>query len=154
MEKQNLELINRRIKDAAETLCEDWAGRDLFSGVCMVKCKGHTVFSKAYAFANRAFKIPNKLDTKYDTASITKVFTATAVLQLVQEKKLKLSDHITQIIDLKGTEISPDVTIEQLLNHTSGIHDDAEEEAGEQYSELFVTSVSYTHLTLPTILLV
>ena len=59
MEKQNLELINRRIKDTAETLCEDWAGRDLFSGVCMVKCKGHTVFSKAYGFANRAFKIPN-----------------------------------------------------------------------------------------------
>ena len=79
----------------------------------------------------------------FDTASITKVFTAAAVLQLVQEKKLKLSDHITQIIDLEGTEISPDVTIEQLLNHTSGIHDDAEEEAGEQYSDLFVTSPNY-----------
>lgn len=79
----------------------------------------------------------------FDTASITKVFTAAAVLQLVQEKKLKLSDHITQIIDLEGTEISPDVTIGQLLNHTSGIHDDAEEEAGEQYSDLFVTSPNY-----------
>ena len=143
MEEQNMELINRKIKDVAETLCEDWAGCDRFSGVCMVKCKGHTVFSGAYGFANRAFKIPNKIDTKFDTASITKVFTAAAVLQLVQEKKLKLSDYITQIIDLEGTEISPNVTIEQLLNHTSGIHDDAEEEAGEQYSELFVASPNY-----------
>lgn len=52
----------------------------------MVKCKGNTVFSEAYGFANRVFKIPNKIDTKFDTASITKVFTAVAVLQLVQEK--------------------------------------------------------------------
>ena len=81
-----MERINRKLKDVAETLCEDWAGCDRFSGVCMVKCKGHTVFSGAYGFANRAFKIPNKIDTKFDTASITKVFTAAAVLQLVQEK--------------------------------------------------------------------
>lgn len=47
------------------------------------------------------------------------------------------------MIDLEGTEISPNVTIEQLLNHTSGIHDDAEEEAGEQYSQLFVASPNY-----------
>lgn len=143
MEEQNPERINRKIKDVAETLCEDVAKRDLFSGVCMVTCKGHTVFSKAYGFANRAFNIPNQIDTKFDSASITKLFTAAAVLQLVQEKKLKLSDYITQVIDLEGTEISPNVTIEQLLNHTSGIHDDAEEEAGEQYSELFVTSPNY-----------
>lgn len=122
MGEQNLELINKKIKDAAETLCEDWARSDRFSGVCMVKCKGHTVFSGAYGFANRAFKIPNKIDTKFDTASITKLFTAAAILQLIQEKKLKLSDRITQMIDLEGTEISPDVTIEQLLNHTSDAH--------------------------------
>lgn len=143
MEERDPEPIDKKIKDMAETLCEDWGGHDRFSGVCMIKCKGHTAFSGAYGFANRAFKIPNKIDTKFDTASITKVFTAAAVLQLVQEKKLKLSDHITQIIDLEGTEISPDVTIGQLLNHTSGIHDDAEEEAGEQYSDLFVTSPNY-----------
>lgn len=45
---------------------------------------------------------------------------------------------------MEGTEISPAVTIEQLLNHTSGIHDDAEDEAGEQYSQLFAASPNYT----------
>ena len=103
MEKHNLESINRKLKDATETLCEDWAGHDQFGGVCMIRRKGHTVFARAYGFANRAFKIPTKIDTKFDTASITKVFTAAVVLQLVQEKKLKLSDYITQVIDLKGT---------------------------------------------------
>lgn len=86
-------MINRKIKDAAETLCEDWVRRNWFSGVCMIKCKEHTVFSGAHGFANRAFKIPNKIDTKFDTASITKVFTAVAVLQLVQEKKLKSPNY-------------------------------------------------------------
>lgn len=71
-------------------------------------------------------------------ASITKVFTSATVLQLVQEKKLKLSDYRTKVIDWEGTSISPKVTIEQLLNRTFGIHDDAEEEAGEQYSELLL----------------
>ena len=70
MKEQNPELINKRIKDAAEALCEDWAGHNRFSGVCMVKCKGHTVFSGAYGFASRAFKIPNKVDTKLDRKSV------------------------------------------------------------------------------------
>lgn len=134
---------NERIKEAAKALCEEWAGQQRFSGVCMVKRQGHTVFCKAYGLANRAYQIPNRVDTKFDTASITKVFTAAAILQLVQAKKLQLSDRITQVVDLTGTEISPEVTIEQLLDHTSGIHDDAEEEAGEQYSDLFVSSPNY-----------
>lgn len=132
-----------RIKEVLEKICVDWDERNQFSGVCMITHKGNTVFSGAYGFANRAFQIPNKIDTKFDTASITKLFTAAAILQLVQEKRLKLSDYITDVIDLEGTKIPENVTIEQLLNHTSGIHDDAEEEAGENYSDLFVEHPNY-----------
>lgn len=109
----------------------------------MVKCKEDTIFSGVYGFANRAFNISNKIDTKFDTASITKLFTAAAILQLAQKKRLHLSDYVTDIINLKGTKIPQTVTIEQLLNHTSGIHDDAEEEDGEEYSALFVTQPNY-----------
>ena len=59
MAERDPEPIDKKIKDMAETLCEDWGGHDRFSGVCMIKCKGHTAFSGAYGFANRAFKIPN-----------------------------------------------------------------------------------------------
>ena len=76
-------------------------------------------------------------------ASITKIFTAAAVLQLVEEGKLRLEDRIVNIVDLSGTKIPEDVTIEHLLNHTSGIADDADEEAGEDYSALFVDSPNY-----------
>lgn len=61
MTEQNGELMNRKIKDAVETLCEDWAGRNWFSGVCMVKCKGHTVFSGAYGLQTGHLKYLIKL---------------------------------------------------------------------------------------------
>lgn len=131
------------MKDFIENICNEWSENNNFSGVCMCKVNGETVFEKAYGYANRAFKIPNRIDTKFDTASITKLFTAVAILQLIQENKLGFEDKIVDIIDLSRTEIPADVTIEQLLNHTSGIADDAEEEAGEDYSALFIDNPNY-----------
>jgi CubicO group peptidase (beta-lactamase class C family) len=129
--------------DKIKQLCEDYAHNRGFSGTCMVKKGEDILFWNAYGYANRGFKIPNKLDTKFDTASVTKTFTAVAILQLVEKGLLKLEDKITDGVDLKGTKIPTDVTIEHLLNHTSGIADDADEEAGEQYSDLFKDSPNY-----------
>lgn len=131
------------MKKYVENICEEYAENNNFSGVCMLTMGGEPIFAKAYGWANRSFKIPNQINTRFDTASITKLFTAAAVLQLAEQEKLKLEDRITDIIDLSGTEIPADVTIEQLLNHTSGIADDADEEAGEEYSDLFLSSPNY-----------
>ncbi|MGN0475042.1 MAG: serine hydrolase domain-containing protein [Acutalibacteraceae bacterium] len=131
------------MKEFIESVCERNYLTNNFSGVCMLKVKGETLFAKAYGYASRAFKIPNQIDTKFDTASITKIFTAAAVLQLIECGKLNFGDKITEIIDLSGTEIPTDVTIEQLLNHTSGIADDADEENGEDYSALFAEYPNY-----------
>ncbi|MDO4298342.1 MAG: serine hydrolase domain-containing protein [Lachnospiraceae bacterium] len=131
------------MEEYVEALCSEYAARNNFSGVCMVKRKGETVFAKAYGYANRAFQIPNEIDTRFDAASITKIFTAAAVLQLIEQRKMRLQDRITELLDLSGTEIPDDVTVEHLLNHTSGIADDADEEAGEDYSALFADSPNY-----------
>ena len=131
------------MKNFITNICDEYATYHNFSGVCMLQANGKTIFAKAYGYANRAFKILNKIDTKFDTASITKLFTAVAILQLVEQGKLKLTDCITAIIDLEGTQIPADVTIEHLLSHTSGIADDADEEAGEEYSDLFINSPNY-----------
>ncbi len=131
------------LREFCGALCREYANEHHFSGVCMLK-KGDTpIFEKAYGFANRAFRIPNRVDTRFDTASITKIFTAAAVLQLVQKGLLSLDGRITEIVDLSGTKIPRDVTIESLLNHTSGIADDADVEAGEEYSTLFADSPNY-----------
>lgn len=131
------------MKEFIKSVCEQNYPAHNFSGVCMLKVKGETLFAKAYGYASRAFKIPNQIDTKFDTASITKIFTAASVLQLIECGKLNFEDKITDIIDLSGTEIPTDVTIEQLLNHTSGIADDADEENGEDYSALFAEYPNY-----------
>ena len=68
--------------------------------------------------------------------------TAVAALQLVGEDRLALDSPITSIVDLGGTTISAEVTLRHLLTHTSGLADDADEEAGEEYETLWVASRS------------
>ena len=126
-----------------QKLCEEFAANGNFSGVCLFKRGAETVFQGAYGFANRAFCVPNAADTRFDTASVTKIFTAAAVLQLAEQGRLRLSDRITALVDLSGAKIPEDVTVGQLLNHTSGIADDADEEAGESYAALFTDSPNY-----------
>ncbi|MFM9878407.1 MAG: serine hydrolase domain-containing protein [Rhodoglobus sp.] len=115
-----------------------------FSGVVLVRRGPTTVFENASGLATQRWGIPNTLDTRFDTASITKLFTSVAVLQLVGRGDLDLEASVHQYVDLDGTTISPDVTLLHLLTHTSGIADDADEEAGEVYSDLFVDKPNYS----------
>ena len=83
------------------------------------------VFAKGYGFADVAKKIPATPATAYRIASISKTFTAHAILQLRDAGKLQLDDPITKWIpELKLAKIdpqSPVITIRQLLSHTGGI---------------------------------
>lgn len=115
-----------------------------FSGAGLVKRGDEVIFAQAYGLAHRGFKVPNQLHTMFDTASVTKLFTATAVLQLVDGGQIRLDDRITDLVDLAGTKIPADVTIAHLLTHTSGIADDADEEEGESFEELFVDKPNYS----------
>ena len=126
-----------------QKLTDEYADQHRFSGTCMLKSADEVLFAGAYGYANRAFKVKNKLDTRFDAASVTKTFTAAAILQLIDKGLLNLDSRIHDFVDLAGTKIPEDVRIEQLLNHTSGIADDADEEAGEDYSLLFLASPNY-----------
>lgn len=78
------------------------------------------VLSKGYGFSNLEHGIKATDQTIYGIASVTKVFTAMAVLVLVEDGKLALSDTIGQF--LAGIPVAwRPITIRQLLNHTSGI---------------------------------
>ena len=130
------------MKEAIERIYSKFRG--VYSGTLLVEKSKDILFSAAAGEANMAYNITNKTNTKFDTASVTKIFTAASALLLVEEGLLCLDDKITDVIDLRGTLIPEDVTIEQLLNHTSGIADDVEEEDGEEYSDLFVTKPNYS----------
>ena len=85
-------------------------------------------------------------ETRFDTASITKLFTAVAALQQVDAGAFGLETSAVGYLGLEGTAISPDVTVRHLLTHTSGIGDDADEEAGESYEAIWRERPNYSVL--------
>lgn len=115
-----------------------------FSGVVLIRDGADTVYEAAAGLASRRWSVPNTMQTRFDTASITKLFTSVGVLQQVGLGNLDLETSIHHYVDLEGTMIGPDVTLLHLLTHTSGIADDADEEAGEHYEDLFLTVPNYS----------
>jgi CubicO group peptidase (beta-lactamase class C family) len=125
---------------------DDFLDAQDFSGVVLLKEGDRTVFESATGLASRRWDIPNTLATRFDSASITKLFTSVAVLQLVAKGDLDLETSIHHYVDLDGTTIDAGVTLLHLLTHTSGIADLADEEAGEDYADLFRDVPSYSFI--------
>ena len=127
---------------------DDFLAENEFSGTVLIRRDSGTLYEAARGLATRRWDVPNTLDTRFDSAGITKLFTSVAVLQLVAKGSLDLEASIHYYVDLEGTEIAPEVTLLHLLTHTSGIADDVDEEAGESYEELYTSVPSYTLLEL------
>ncbi len=81
---------------------------------------GKVVLAKGYGLANVELNVPATPDTVYEMGSITKQFTATAIMMLVEEGKLALDEKITHYLPDLPTAWSG-VTVRHLLTHTSGI---------------------------------
>lgn len=114
-----------------------------FSGVALITQGRAQLFAGAYGYASRSWKILNTLATRFDTASVTKLFTAVAILQLIERGFLTFDTPVIERLGLRGTAIAPTVTVSHLLTHTSGIADDADEESGENYAEFWKTKPNY-----------
>ncbi|MCX8128755.1 MAG: beta-lactamase family protein [Clostridia bacterium] len=104
-----------------------------FSGSVLVAQGDRIILNEGYGYAKRYLgRTKNTPDTKYVLASMTKSFTASAVMQLQERKMLSLEDKVTKYYpEYKGWE---DVTIHNLLNHTSGI---------ENYYESVIDHIRY-----------
>ncbi len=90
--------------------------------VALVARKGAVVYHKAFGMANLELNVAIKPDMVFDLASITKQFTAIAILQLAEQGKISLQDSIQK--HLKDFPAKPyKITIENLLTHTSGLKD-------------------------------
>ncbi|MGA8198750.1 MAG: serine hydrolase [Candidatus Sulfotelmatobacter sp.] len=94
--------------------------------VLLVGHNGHVIYRKAYG--NRALeprREPMTLDTIFDLASLTKVIaTTTAVMQLVEQGKVRLNDPVAKYLPEFAQNGKDDVTIRQLLTHYSGLAPD------------------------------
>src|SRR5436190_5055194 len=92
-----------------------------FNGSVLVADNGKIIYKKGFGLANMEWNIPNQPDTKFRLGSITKQFTATLILQLVEQGKIKLDGKLTDYLPDYRKDTGDRVTIHQLLNHTSGI---------------------------------
>jgi CubicO group peptidase (beta-lactamase class C family) len=111
-----------------EALVARHAELDLFSGTVIVASDGKVVYSAAYGDANKDHRIPNRLDTSFNIGSIGKVFTAVAIMQLVEAEKLRLDDKLAQHLPDFPFPQKDAITLQQLLNHSSGLGDYMEHE--------------------------
>jgi len=93
----------------------------VLSGSVLVEQNG-ILFSKGYGLADVDAQIPNTPQTRFRIGSISKQFTAMAILILQDRGKLHVRDHICRYISACPTDWQP-ITIAQLLTHTSGIPD-------------------------------
>ena len=130
--------------DKLDSYLQQRTAEDAFSGVALITQGERQLFARAYGYASRSWRAPNTLETRFDTASVTKLFTAVATLQLVERGLLAFDTRAVAALDLRGTAIPPEVTVYHLLTHTSGIADDADEEAGEVYADVWKTRPSYS----------
>ncbi len=126
-----------------EALLRELEAADRFSGVVGITQGGRRLLLDAFGYASRTWNVPATLETRFDTASVTKLFTAVATLQLVERGAFALDTSAIEYLALADSGISPAVTPYHLLTHTSGIADDADEEAGERYEDLFVERPNY-----------
>src|SRR6185436_2692986 len=92
-----------------------------FNGSALVAENGKVVYKGAFGLANMEWNIPNTPDTKFRLGSITKQFTSTLTMQLVEQGKIKLDAKISDYLPDYRKDIGQKVTIHQLLTHTSGI---------------------------------
>lgn len=97
---------------------------DRFAGVVLVAKDGKVLLHRAAGLAERSFKVPVGLDTKFNLGSINKMFTRLAILQLQETGKLSLDAPFgTYLSDYPDKEIASKATVRQLLDMQSGLGD-------------------------------
>jgi CubicO group peptidase (beta-lactamase class C family) len=92
------------------------------NGAVLVAERGRVLIDTAYGFANQELGAPNTPATRFRVASVTKQFTAMAIMMLVEDGKLTVQDPISRWLDSLPPSWSA-ITVDQLLHHTSGISD-------------------------------
>ena len=109
--------------DRLNQLIKNSSRDEEFSGVVLLQRNNDILFNAVHGFANRNWKVNNRLDTRFRIASISKIFTAVAVLQLIDEGKISLDTSVIEYLELGSTKIPKEANVYHMLTMTSGIAD-------------------------------
>lgn len=102
-------------------------------GVLLVGQKDSVLYQKSYE---------STFDTLYDLASLTKIITATSIMILEEQRKLKVSDKLSKFYPQFDVVDKKDITVANLLRHNSGLPPSAKAEVGESYDEFINKTLS------------
>ena len=116
-----LNCFPQTLPDKIDTYISSYVNTNDFSGCVLATRNDSILFSECYGKANFSFNITNTLETKFKIGSISKQFTAAAILKLEEQGLLNTSDSLAKYFPQKS--IVNNRTIHQLLTHTSGLVD-------------------------------
>lgn len=114
-------LFGSRTGNAYEALMKAYDEQGKFSGTALVAHKGEVVFRKAYGLANREHDAATTPETVFRIGSMTKSFTAVAIMQLAEAGRLSIDAPLNQFVPDYAQGKS--ITLRHLLSNTSGIPD-------------------------------
>jgi len=112
-------LDGRAVEARADTWAKTFSDAGDFSGVILIAQGDRVLVQKAYGKADPQIGTPNRVETRFRIASVSKTFTAAAIELLLAQGRLKLSDPLSQYV--AGIPNGGSITIEQLLLHESGV---------------------------------
>ena len=114
--------ISPELISGIDGMLSDLARQSLFTGSVLIAQHGKVLLSQGYGLANRQQNIPNTPQTRFRLGSVTKQFTAMAILILENQGKLNVKDPICSYVP-NCPSTWETITIKHLLTHTSGIPD-------------------------------
>ena len=115
-------LTDAQMVEQLKKYLDEASKAEQFSGAVLLAKDSKPFFRAVYGLANRADNVSNRVDTKFNLGSMNKMFTAVAIAQLAEKKKLAFSDPISKYLtDWLPADIAQKITIHHLLTHTSGL---------------------------------
>jgi len=110
---------SQTVNEKIDQVMQKYIEFDQFSGTVLLAKDGEVIYAKAFGEANKSFGIQNKIDTKFNIASMGKMFTGVSIFQLEESGKLDVNDPVIKY--LKNFPLGDKITIYHLLSHTSGL---------------------------------
>lgn len=104
-----------------KTVVDSYTGNNLFNGSILIAHQDSLIYSASYGYANKETQTTISSSTLFPIASLTKQFTAAAILLLQEEGKLSIEDKIGKYVNVPS--FMHEASIKNLLNHTAGIPD-------------------------------
>lgn len=124
-ENNTFQINDNEIVNKLDLCLNKMTNDEEFSGAILLAKNGKIILDKAIGEANKEYNIPNNTDTKFNIASVGKIFTAMAIIQLVEHGKLSFDDPISKYVPKEwlSLNVSERIQIKHLLTHTSGLGD-------------------------------